>query len=558
MNRAPEKDIKFGSDARHALKKGVDKLADAVKVTLGPRGKNVMLSRPYGSPHITKDGVSVAREVFLADEVENMGAQMMFEIAGKTAQLAGDGTTTATVLAQSIINKGIKSVEAGANSMVIKRGMDKASKILVDILKNTTTQINDNESKVRNIATISANNDEEIGGLIADVFIKIGKDGIITVRDAKGVETTTEIVKGYAFDKGYTSPYFVTDQESMKFESSRAFVFVTDKTINTIAEIQSVIETSAHNNTPLIIIAENYSNEVMQILVYNKMGGRFSVCPVRAPGIGDRKKLILEDIAIVTGTQPVFEEKGITFNDVKANPETYLGICTHALIDADKTVIVNDREGEHRVDIEERIKNIRKQLERDDISDYEREKYQERLAKLTSGVAVLNIGGATEIEIKEKRDRVDDAVAATRAAIEEGFMPGGGVTYLQLSQQSMERINREITDAEELLGAQILLESLRAPISQILSNCGVKSPDMAIEKIIEANAKNETFIMGINAKNTTSTIELVNLVDVGVIDPTKVIRVVIENAVSAAGLLLTTECVVSDIPQKDMQSQPQH
>jgi chaperonin GroEL len=526
------KDLVFNTEARASLKKGVDKLAEAVKVTLGPKGRNVVIDRKFGSPTITKDGVTVAKEVELEDPIENMGAQMVKEVATKTSDLAGDGTTTATVLAQAIFREGLKNVTAGANPMSLKRGIDKAVELVIAELKSIS-QETAGKKEIAQVGTISANNDEEIGNLIADAMEKVGKDGVITVEEAKGLETTLETVEGMQFDRGYVSPYFVTDPDRMEAILEDAMILIHDKKVSTMKDLLPVLEKVAQMGRPLLIIAEDIEGEALATLVVNKLRGTLKVAAVKAPGFGDRRKAMLQDLAVLTGGQVISEEVGFKLENAVLSD---LGRAKRIVIDKDNTTVV-DGAGEDEK-IKGRIKEIRSAIDKS-TSDYDREKLQERLAKLAGGVAVINVGAATETEMKEKKARVEDALHATRAAVEEGIVPGGGVALLR-AQKSL--LNFEADDHDERIGARIVERALEEPIRQIVQNAGVEG-SIVVEKV--RNADSPTY--GYNAR--TDVYE--DMVAAGVIDPTKVTRTALQNAASIAGLLLTTEAVVVEKPEKD-------
>ena len=521
------KEIKFDIEARDLLKKGVDQLADAVKVTLGPKGRNVVIEKKFGAPQITKDGVTVAKEIELPDQFENMGAQMVKEVASKTADDAGDGTTTATVLAQSIINVGMKNVTAGANPMDLKRGVDKAVLKVTGSLKAQTQEVGDDISKIEQVAKISANNDSEIGKLIAEAMEKVHKDGVITVEEAKGTETTVEIVEGMQFDRGYISPYFITDSEKMEAVIEEPYILLFDKKISTMKDLLPVLEPVAQAGRPLVIIAEDVDGEALATLVVNKLRGSLKIAAVKAPGFGDRRKEMLQDIAILTGGTVISEETGLK---LEAASMDMLGQAEKMTIDKDNTTVVNGR-GE-KEQIEARVKQIRAQIETT-TSDYDREKLQERLAKLAGGVAVLYVGAASEVEMKEKKDRVDDALSATRAAVEEGIVPGGGVALIR-SIDTLADLKGENED--ETTGIAIVRRALEEPLRQIVANAGNEG-SVVVQKVKEGKSD-----FGYNAR--TEVYE--NLLDAGVIDPTKVVRIAIENAASIAGMLLTTESIIAD------------
>ncbi|HET9981987.1 MAG TPA: chaperonin GroEL [Longimicrobiales bacterium] len=526
------KELEFNTDARAALKRGVDQLADAVKVTLGPKGRNVVIDRKFGAPTVTKDGVTVAKEIELSHPVENMGAQMVKEVATKTSDLAGDGTTTATVLAQAIFREGLKNVTAGANPMAIKRGIDKAVAKVVEQLKGISTATK-GKREIAQVGTISANNDEEIGNLIADAMEKVGKDGVITVEEAKGLETTLETVEGMQFDRGYLSPYFVTDPERMEAVLEDAFILIHDKKISSMKDLLPILEKVAQMGRPLLIIAEDVEGEALATLVVNKLRGTLKVCGVKAPGFGDRRKAMLEDIAILTGGQVISEELGLKLENATLND---LGRAKRIVVDKDTTTIVDGAGEKQR--IQGRINEIRAAIEKS-TSDYDREKLQERLAKLAGGVAVIHVGAATETEMKEKKARVEDALHATRAAVEEGIVPGGGVALLRAKQKMRDW---KVEDSEEQIGVQILFRALEEPIRQIAQNAGAEG-SIVVEKV----RSNDNANFGYNAQSDTYE----DLVEAGVIDPTKVTRTALQNAASIAGLLLTTEAVVVEKKEEE-------
>lgn len=521
------KQITFDVDAREKLKKGVDALANAVKVTLGPKGRNVIIDKKFGAPSITKDGVSVAKEIELSDAIENMGAQMLKEVASKTADLAGDGTTTATVLAQAIVTAGLKHVAAGANPMDLKRGIDKAVEEVVKSLKKMSKTVGDDFEKIEQVATISANNDNFIGKLIAEAMKKVGKDGVITVEEAKGTETEVKTVEGMQFDRGYLSPYFVTNPDKMEAELDNAFILIYDKKISSMKELLPILEKTVQTGRPLLIISEEVDGEALATLVVNKLRGSLKVAAVKAPGFGDRRKAMLEDIAILTGGVVISEERGYKLENADLS---YLGTAEKITIDKDNTTIVNG--SGTKDDITARVNQIKAQIEQT-TSDYDKEKLQERLAKLSGGVAVLYIGAATEVEMKEKKDRVDDALAATRAAVEEGIVPGGGVAYIR-TIAALDKLKGDNED--ETFGINIVKSALESPLRQIVGNAGLEG-SIIIHKIKEGKDD-----FGFNAR--TEVYE--NMYAAGVIDPTKVGRIALENAASIAGMLLTTECVLSE------------
>jgi chaperonin GroEL len=524
------KELTFNTDARAALKKGVDKLAEAVKVTLGPKGRNVVIDRKFGSPLITKDGVTVAKEVELEDAIENMGAQMVKEVATKTSDLAGDGTTTATVLAQAIFREGLKNVTAGANPMALKRGIDKAVEKVIEELKGLSVPTA-GKKEIAQVGTISANSDEEIGNLIAEAMEKVGKDGVITVEEAKGLETTLETVEGMQFDRGYSSPYFVTDPDRMEAVLDDALILIHDKKVSTMKDLLPILEKVAQMGRPLLIIAEDVEGEALATLVVNKLRGTLRVCAVKAPGFGDRRKAMLQDLAVLTGGQVISEEVGFKLENAVVSD---LGRAKRIVVDKDNTTIV-DGAGEHTA-IEGRIKEIRSAIDKT-TSDYDREKLQERLAKMAGGVAVIHVGAATETAMKEKKARVEDALHATRAAVEEGIVPGGGVALLR-AQAALKSLT--LDDADEQIGVRIVERALEEPIRQISINAGVEG-SIVVQKVRESKDTN----YGYNAR----TDEYEDLVAAGVIDPTKVTRTALQNASSIAGLLLTTEAVVTEKPE---------
>ncbi len=531
------KQIFFEIEARNKMKKGVDTLANAVKVTLGPKGRNVVIDKKFGAPQVTKDGVTVAKEIELEDPIENMGAQMVKEVASKTADIAGDGTTTATVLAQSIINEGLRNVAAGANPMDLKRGIDKAVTAVVENLKKQSVTVGNDNSKIEQVASISANNDESIGKLIAQAMTKVGKEGVITVEEAKGTDTTVEVVEGMQFDRGYVSPYFVTNSEKMEADLQNPYILIYDKKISTMKDILHILEKVAQSGRPLLIISEDLEGEALATLVVNKLRGTLKVAAVKAPGFGDRRKEMLQDIAVLTKGIVISEEQGYKLENVDLS---YLGEATSVTIDKDNTTVVGGK-GEKK-DIDARVNQIKAQIE-STTSDYDKEKLQERLAKLSGGVAVLYVGAATEVEMKEKKDRVDDALHATRAAVEEGIVPGGGVAYIRAidSLDKLKGIN-----ADETTGVQIVKRAVEEPLRQIVINSGIEG-SIVVQKIKEGKGD-----FGFNAR--TEVYE--NLLAAGVIDPTKVTRIALENAASIAGMLLTTECVISDKPEKDKPGMP--
>ena len=526
------KEITFDTQARDALKRGADALANAVKVTLGPKGRNVIIDKKFGGPSITKDGVTVAKEIELADPIENMGAQMLKEVASKTADLAGDGTTTATILGQAIISTGLKNVAAGANPMDLKRGIDKAVAAIVADLKKQSKEVGNSYEKIQQVAAISANNDNIIGELIAEAMKKVKTEGVITVEEAKGTETTVEVVEGMQFDRGYLSPYFITDADKMETELENPYILIYDKKISAMKDLLPILEQTAKDGRPLLIIAEDVDGEALSTLVVNKLRGSLKVAAVKAPGFGDRRKAMLEDIAILTSGTVVSEERGFKLD---ATTIEMLGGAEKIIIDKDNTTIING--AGNKSDIKARVNQIKAQIE-STTSDYDREKLQERLAKLAGGVAVLYIGAASEIEMKEKKDRVDDALAATRAAVEEGIVPGGGVAIVRAAD-SLSKVKAENED--EKTGISIIERAVEEPLRQIVENAGVES-SVVVAKIKEGK---EDF--GFNAK----TEKYENLYKAGVIDPVKVVRIALEHAASVAGMLLTTECVIADIPENE-------
>jgi chaperonin GroEL len=523
------KQVKYNVEARDALKRGVDILANAVKVTLGPKGRNVIIDKKFGSPSITKDGVTVAKEIELKDPIENMGAQMVKEVASKTADIAGDGTTTATVLAQAIVTAGIKNVAAGANPMDLKRGIDKAVAAIVANLKQQSQTVGEDNNKIKQVASISANNDEVIGALIAEAMGKVGKDGVITVEEAKGTETEVKTVEGMQFDRGYLSPYFVTNADKMEAELENPYILIYDKKISNMKELLPVLEKQVQTGKPLLIIAEDLDGEALATLVVNKIRGSLKVVAVKAPGFGDRRKAMLEDIAILTGGTVISEERGYKLENADLS---YLGTAEKVVVDKDNTTIINGA-GESE-DIKNRVNQIKSQIETT-TSDYDKEKLQERLAKLAGGVAVLYVGAASEVEMKEKKDRVDDALHATRAAVEEGIVAGGGVAFIRAIEalEGMKGLNDD-----ETTGIAIVKRAVEEPLRQICENAGIEG------SIVVQKVKEGTGDFGYNAR--TDVYE--NLIAAGVIDPTKVGRVALENAASIAAMLLTTECVLADEP----------
>ena len=526
------KEIIFDTEARDALKRGADALANAVKVTLGPKGRNVIIDKKFGAPGITKDGVTVAKEIELDNQIENMGAQMLKEVASKTADLAGDGTTTATILGQAIINTGLKNVAAGANPMDLKRGIDKAVAAIVADLKKQSKEVGNSYEKIEQVAAISANNDNSIGALIAEAMKKVKTEGVITVEEAKGTETTVEVVEGMQFDRGYLSPYFITDADKMETELENPYILIYDKKISAMKDLLPILEQTAQGGRPLLIIAEDVDGEALSTLVVNKLRGSLKVAAVKAPGFGDRRKAMLEDIAILTSGTVVSEERGFKLD---ATTIEMLGTAEKIVIDKDNSTIING--AGNKSDITARVNQIKSQIE-STTSDYDREKLQERLAKLAGGVAVLYVGAASEIEMKEKKDRVDDALAATRAAVEEGIVPGGGVAIVRASD-SLSKVKAENED--EKTGISIIERAVEEPLRQIVENAGVEG------SVIVAKIKDGKGDFGFNAK----TEKYENLYKAGVIDPAKVVRIALEHAASVAGMLLTTECVIADIPENE-------
>ncbi|WP_223599781.1 chaperonin GroEL [Chryseobacterium sp. GVT01B] len=522
------KEIKFDIESRDALKRGVDALANAVKVTLGPKGRNVVIEKSFGAPHVTKDGVSVAKEIELEDRVENMGAQMVKEVASKTNDIAGDGTTTATVLAQAIVREGLKNVAAGANPMDLKRGIDKAVSAVVENLKTQSQAVGDSTDKVKQVASVSANNDETIGALIAEAFGKVGKEGVITVEEAKGIDTTVDVVEGMQFDRGYQSPYFVTNPEKMLAELENPYILLVEKKISSMKELLPVLEPIAQGGKSLLIISEEVEGEALATLVVNKLRGSLKIAAVKAPGFGDRRKAMLEDIAILTGGQVISEEQGFTMENISLD---MLGTAEKVTIDKDNTTVVNG--GGDEAKIKGRVSQIKAQMETS-TSDYDKEKLQERLAKLAGGVAVLYVGAASEVEMKEKKDRVDDALHATRAAVEEGIVAGGGVALVRAisALENLTGIN-----SDETTGIKIVKRAIEEPLRQIVANAGGEG------SVIVAKVAEGTGDFGYNAK----TDEYVHMLEAGIIDPTKVTRVALENAASVSGMLLTTECVITEV-----------
>ena len=524
------KQLLFNIEARNRMKRGVDILADAVKVTLGPKGRNVVIEKKFGAPSVTKDGVTVAKEIELEDSIENMGAQMVKEVASKTADLAGDGTTTATVLAQSIIGEGLKNVAAGANPMDLKRGIDKAVTAVVENLKKQSEKVGNDNKKIEQVATISANSDSTIGSLIAQAMAKVGNAGVITVEEAKGTETTVEVVEGMQFDRGYLSAYFVTNTEKMMVELQNPYILIYEKKVSTLKDILPILESVVQSGRPLLIIAEDVDGEALSTLVVNKLRGSLKIAAVKAPGFGDRRKEMLQDIAALTGGKVISEDMGLKLESTQI---TDLGQAESITIDKDNTTVVGGKGAKENID--SRVNQIKSQIETT-TSDYDKEKLQERLAKLSGGVAVLYIGAASEVEMKEKKDRVDDALHATRAAVEEGIVPGGGVAYIR-AIESLAAVKTENPD--EKTGVAIVRRALEEPLRQIVANAGLEG-SIIVQKVREGKAD-----YGFNAR--TEVYE--NMLAAGVIDPTKVSRVALENAASIASMLLTTECVIADKPE---------
>ena len=525
------KKITYETDARDAMKRGVDILANAVKVTLGPKGRNVIIDKKFGAPQITKDGVTVAKEIELQDAIENMGAQLLKEVASKTADLAGDGTTTATVLAQAIVTAGLKNVAAGANPMDLKRGIDKAVEAVVTDLKKQSKSVGDDNKKIEQVATISANNDSTIGKLIAQAMAKVKKEGVITVEEAKGTETTVEVVEGMQFDRGYVSPYFVTNADKMEAILENPYILLYDKKLSTMKELLPILEKAAQTGKALIIICEDLDGEALATLVVNKIRGALKICAVKAPGFGDRRKEMMQDLATLTGGTLISEERGFKLENADLS---YLGTAEKITVDKDNTTIVGG--AGKKSDIVARVNQIKAQIE-STTSDYDKEKLQERLAKLAGGVAVLYVGAATEVEMKEKKDRVDDALHATRAAVEEGIVAGGGVSFIR-AIEIIEKMKG--SNEDEATGIQIVKRALEEPLRQIAENAGVEG-SIVVQKVREG--KND---FGYNAR----TDEYENLIAAGVIDPTKVVRIALENAASIGGMILTTECVIADIKEE--------
>jgi chaperonin GroEL len=525
------KDIKFDIQARDGIKRGVDALANAVKVTLGPKGRNVVISKSFGAPTVTKDGVTVAKEIELEDALENMGAQMVKEVASKTNDLAGDGTTTATVLAQAIVKEGLKNVAAGANPMDLKRGIDKAVEAITKDLAKQTKEVGSSSDQIKQVASISANNDELIGELIAEAFAKVGKEGVITVEEAKGTETYVDVVEGMQFDRGYLSPYFVTNSEKMTTDLENPYILIFDKKISTMKDLMPILEPVAQSGKPLLIIAEDVDGEALATLVVNKLRGSLKIAAVKAPGFGDRRKAMLEDIAIITGGTVISEERGFTLENATLEQ---LGTAEKVSIDKDNTTIVNGS-GDNDT-IKNRVNQIKAQIE-STTSDYDKEKLQERLAKLAGGVAVLYVGAASEVEMKEKKDRVDDALHATRAAVEEGIVAGGGVALVR-AKAVLDKLKADNTD--EGTGIQIVARAIESPLRTIVENAGGEG-SVVINKVLEGKKD-----FGYDAKTET----YVDMLKAGIIDPKKVTRVALENAASVSGMILTTECALIDIPEE--------
>ncbi|WP_019668902.1 chaperonin GroEL [Eudoraea adriatica] len=526
------KDIKFDIEARDGLRRGVDALANAVKVTLGPKGRNVIISKSFGAPAVTKDGVTVAKEIELADPLEDMGAQMVKEVASKTNDLAGDGTTTATVLAQAIVKEGLKNVAAGANPMDLKRGIDKAVEAIVINLAKQAKKVGDSSEKIKQVATISSNNDENIGELIAQAFGKVGKEGVITVEEAKGTDTYVDVVEGMQFDRGYLSPYFVTDSDKMIANLENPYILLFDKKISTMKDLLPVLEPVAQSGKPLLIISEDVDGEALATLVVNKLRGSLKIAAVKAPGFGDRRKAMLEDIAILTGGTVISEERGFSLENTTLD---MLGSCEKVTIDKDNTTIVNGSGAAKN--IKTRVNQIKSQIETT-TSDYDKEKLQERLAKLAGGVAVLYVGAASEVEMKEKKDRVDDALHATRAAVEEGIVAGGGVAFIR-AKSALTKVSVE--NADEETGLQIVTRAIEAPLRTIVSNAGGEG-SVVVAKVHDGKGD-----FGYDAKSE----KYVNMLEAGIIDPAKVTRIALENAASVAGMILTTECALTDIKEEN-------
>ncbi len=538
----PAKDLLFGDEVRGKIAKGVDLLAEAVKATLGPRGRNVVIEKKFGPPVITKDGVTVAKEIELEDKFENLGAQLVREVASKTSDVAGDGTTTATVLAQAIFKEGMKNVTAGANAMSLKRGIDRAVSAVVEHLKDMSREVQDRK-EIAQVAAISANNDREIGELIADAMEKVGKDGVITVEEAKGLETTLEVVEGMQFDRGYLSPYFVTDPEKMEASLEEPYILVHEKKISNLRDMLPLLEEVARTGKPLLVIAEDVEGEALATLVVNKLRGTLNACAVKAPGFGDRRKEMLKDIAILTGGQVISEELGIKLENVKLSD---LGKCKRVVVDKEHTTIIGGS-GDTKA-IEGRITQIKAQIEKT-TSDYDREKLQERLAKLVGGVAVIKVGAATETEMKEKKARVEDALNATKAAVEEGIVAGGGVALLR-SQKAVDELIQKMkadgSDEDEIIGVNIVRRVIEEPMKQICNNAGVEG------SVIVEEARKLEEKKGYDA----AALQFADMMEAGIIDPTKVVRSAIQNAASVAGLMITTECGVVEVPEKEKPAPP--
>ncbi len=531
--------ILFESEAREKLLKGIDILANAVKVTLGPQGRNVIIEKKFGAPHVTKDGVTVAKEIELSDPIENTGAQLVREAASKTADVAGDGTTTACVLAQALIHAGLKYVAAGANPIELKRGIDKAVKFVVDELKGMSIQVGDDYTKIEQVATISANNDPEIGKIIAEAMRKVKKEGVITVEEAKGTETYVDVVEGMQFDRGYLSPYFITDPDRMECVLEDPYILITDKKVSNMKELLPILEKVLQTNKPLLIIAEDVEGEALATLVVNKLRGVLKVCAVKAPGFGERRKAMLQDIAILTGGTVVSEEQGYKLENADLN---MLGRAEKVVVDKENTTIIGGK-GDPE-DIKARIKQIEAEIEKA-TSEYDKEKLQERKAKLVGGVAVIYVGAPTEVELKEKKDRIEDALSATRAAVEEGIVPGGGVAYIR-ALQKLESTELEVEHEDQKFGIETVKKALPEPLKQIAANAGFEG-SVIVEKVKEKDGD-----WGFNAKIG----EFQNLLEAGVIDPTKVVRTALENAASVAGMYLVTECTVAEEPEKEKNTTP--
>ena len=525
------KDIQFDAEARDGLRRGVDALANAVKVTLGPKGRNVIVSKSFGAPAVTKDGVTVAKEIELVDPIEDMGAQMVKEVASKTNDLAGDGTTTATVLAQAIVKEGLKNVAAGANPMDLKRGIDKAVEAVVSNLTKQSKKVGDSSEKIKQVAAISSNNDAMIGELIAEAFNKVGKEGVITVEEAKGTDTYVDVVEGMQFDRGYLSPYFVTDSEKMIADLDSPYILLFDKKISTMKDLLPILEPVAQSGKPLLIVAEDVDGEALATLVVNKLRGSLKIAAVKAPGFGDRRKAMLEDIAILTNGTVISEERGFSLENTTID---MLGSCEKVTIDKDNTTIVNGAGTAKNIKV--RVNQIKSQIETT-TSDYDREKLQERLAKLSGGVAVLYVGAASEVEMKEKKDRVDDALHATRAAVEEGIVAGGGVAFLR-SKSALKKV--EADNADEETGVQIVARAIESPLRTIVENAGGEG-SVVVAKVFDGKGD-----FGYDAKSET----YVDMLKAGIIDPKKVTRIALENAASVAGMILTTECALTDIKEE--------